>query len=105
MGLTIADPARNVHLPATRAEVIRTILEVLDIPIGASAVTPGGVPYYGDVPQNHPHANAIAAATFYGLTAGDTAPDGTPLGTFRPDDPMNRAEAAKIIAMAKRLAR
>src|SRR5207248_357138 len=49
----------------------------------------------------HPYSHAIASATFFGLVQGDTAPDGSPLNRFRPDEPINRAEVSKIIALAR----
>ena len=52
----------------------------------------------------HPYTHAIAAS-FFGRVQGDTAPDGTPLNRFRPDEPINRAEVSKIIALARELQR
>lgn len=43
----------------------------------------------------HPHTSAIGLAAFYGFVSGD---DGA--NTFRPDEPINRVEVAKIIALA-----
>lgn len=74
---------------ATRGEVIHTILEALGIPMES-----GNLPY-GDVPKDHPYASAIATATKLGFIAGD---DGT--NDFRPNDPINRAEVAKMLTFA-----
>ncbi|MCK5017776.1 MAG: S-layer homology domain-containing protein [Candidatus Peribacteraceae bacterium] len=95
LNLSIFDPNLDVHSHATRGEVIQTILEVLNIPIGNVAGD------YSDLPPNHLCANAIGTATWYGLIEGDTDENGTPLGTVRPDTPINRAEVAKIIALAR----
>ena len=90
-------PNLDVQKPATRGAVIQTLLEVLGITIGKTPAT------YEDVPKNHPYSTAIAAATFFGLVQGDLDAEGKPLNRFRPDDPINRAEVAKIIALAKEL--
>jgi len=95
MNLSLFSTALDVHSPATRGEVIQTILEVMGIPIG---VTPGK---YRDLPASHPNANAIGTATWYGLIQGDTDDDGKPTGMIRPDAQINRAEVAKIIAIVK----
>ena len=57
------------------------------------------------MPATHPHSHAIAAATFFELVERDTAADGAPLGTFRPDDPINLTEVSKIVALARNLVR
>ncbi|MDO8468781.1 MAG: S-layer homology domain-containing protein [Candidatus Peribacter sp.] len=97
MQITVFPPSLNVTKPATRGAVIQTLLEVLDITIGNTPAS------YDDVPKDHPYTNAIAAATFFGLVQGDLDAEGKPLNRFRPDDPINRAEVAKIIALAKEL--
>ncbi len=92
--LSVFRPDLDVNQPATRGAVIQTILEVLKIPVAKQQ------PSFTDVPQDHPFAHAIATAAFYGFVEGDKGPDGNPLNRFRPDDPINRAEVAKIIALA-----
>jgi S-layer homology domain len=47
--------------------------------------------------------DCVAAAQFYGLIQGDASQVGKPLNTFRPNDPINRAEVAKIIALSRKL--
>lgn len=98
MGLDVFAPDRNVHEPATRAEVIHTILEVLGLPIAPSGDSP-----FVDLPDYHKYASSIATANFYGIMTGDTDGQGNPLGTVRPDDTINRAEVAKMIALIKDL--
>ncbi|MDD5041472.1 MAG: S-layer homology domain-containing protein [Candidatus Peribacteraceae bacterium] len=95
--LSVFAPSLDVNKPATRGAVIQTLLEVLGITIGNTPTS------YDDVPKNHSYSPAIAAATFFGLVQGDLDADGKPLNRFRPDDPINRAEVAKIIALAKEL--
>ena len=51
---------------------------------------------FTDVGKKHKHAAAIALLAGYGIVSGDTDRDGKPTGTFRPNDPINRAEIAKI---------
>ncbi|MFH1444250.1 MAG: Calx-beta domain-containing protein [Candidatus Peregrinibacteria bacterium] len=96
--LSVFSVQRNVMKSASRGAVIQTILEVLGIPTGPKAETS-----YSDVPASHPYARAIAMATYLELVSGDKDASGNSLGTFRPDDPINRAEVAKIIALAKEL--
>jgi hypothetical protein len=92
--LTVFSPSVDVNAPATRGEVVETLLEVMGIPIGKTPST------FADVPKNHPYSAAIGLAAYYGFVTGDVGPDGTPLNRFRPDEPMNRAEVAKLIALA-----
>jgi hypothetical protein len=86
----------DVHALATRGEVIQTLLEAMGIPTAIKLDPP-----FTDVAPNHTYAKAITVAAAYGLVEGDKKPDGSPTGTFRPDAPMNRAEVAKIIALAR----
>jgi hypothetical protein len=53
---------------------------------------------YRDVPANHPYALSIGKATALGLISGDAGRD-----TYRPDEPINRAEAAQILMMIMEL--
>mgnify|MGYP005641111257 CR=1 FL=1 len=77
------DPSR----PAKRSEVIATILRALDVRmVWAQGKT------FGDVLPTHKYANAIETAAVDGLIDSG--------GNFRPDDAINRAEVAKIIANA-----
>ncbi len=75
--------------PAQRGVVVRTVLEALHFPMSA-----GDLPY-SDVDAESPDAAAIATATELGIVSGDSGKD-----TFRPEAPINRAEVAKIIALA-----
>jgi hypothetical protein len=94
--LTVFTPNIDVNLPATRGEVIQTILEVTGFPI-----LPKGATDFTDVPVNHPFAAAIATAEAYEIVSGDTGLDGQPLHRFRPDDNIVRAEVAKIITLVR----
>ena len=85
--LSVYSGGRNIdpHGTPTRGEFIQTLLEAIGMKPDA------GRPTYDDVPVDHPYAAAIAKATQLGIISGD---DGT--NRFRPDEPMNRAESAKI---------
>ncbi len=95
--LSVFTPSLNVNKSATRGAVIQTILEVLGFPIPKTPAS------FDDVPSSHPYSQAIGLAAYSGLVTGDTTADGTLLNRFRPDEPINRAEVAKIIALAKEL--
>ncbi len=97
MQLTVFSATADVNVPATRGEVVQTILQAMGITIGNNTAD------YTDVPKTHKYSSAIAAATFFGVVQGDANSDGTPAGTFRPEDPINRAEVAKMIALAAKL--
>lgn len=98
LSLDVFRPDLDVHSPATRAEVIHTLLEVLGLP-----VAPNVESTFTDLPSSHPYAKSIATASLYGLISGDTDTNGNSLGTVRPDDPINRAEVSKIIALLTQL--
>lgn len=74
---------------ATRGQVIQTTLEALKIPIEKGNL------FYSDVPADSAYADSIATATRLGIVSGDDATN-----TFRPNDPINRAEVAKIVVQA-----
>ena len=96
--LTVFVPTLDVNTPATRGAVIQTILEAMGIPTDAKVPCP-----FTDVSASNPYGPAITVAAVYGLVSGDTDANGNSTGTFRPDEPMNRAEVAKIIAIARKI--
>lgn len=79
-----ADPNRLV----TRAEVVSTILQALE----REVVWPTGT-YFKDVKPQTPYSFAIERAAIDGLI--DTSVD-----TFRPNEPINRAELSKLLTTA-----
>lgn len=85
------DPLR----PATRAEVVATFLQVLNVkrdwPTGA---------LFTDVARTIPYADCIETAANQNLVGGYTDENGKPTGRFGPADPVTRAAMAKIIATA-----
>lgn len=78
----------NLNRSLTRAEFLKLVLNAAKVD-----VTKESAPTYTDVPATHTLANYIAYATRIGLVSGDN-------NTFRPDDTITRAEAAKIFVKA-----
>lgn len=95
---TVFTPDRDVTKPASRGEVVQTILEAFGVSVSAKNLAS-----FSDVPESHRYAAAITLAYVYGIIDGDIDSNGKPKGTFRPDDSINRAEVAKMLALAKKL--
>lgn len=94
LSLTVFTSDINVHIPATRGEVVQTVLEVMELPLNVQSDRIANI--FTDLPESHPYYSAILSAYVFGIVNGD---DGAT--TFRPDDPMNRAEVSKIIAVVR----
>ncbi len=94
MNISVFTPTTDVNAAASRGEVVQIILEAAGFPL-----LPTWDETFSDVPKSNVHARAIATAAAYQLIKGDTDANGMPLGTFRPNDQINRAEVAKIIAL------
>jgi hypothetical protein len=73
---------------ASRAEAVASIVSAFGVPAGTRPVN------FSDVPNTHPYYQAIIDAANYGIVSGN------PDGTFRPDQPLNRAEMAKMSVIA-----
>ncbi len=99
LGLSVYVPEVDISKPATRGEVVQTVLEALHMPIGNHRAD------FSDVPLAHPYTNAIGIAAFLGIVSGDADAAGKPTGKFRPEDSITRAEVAKIISLATDLMR
>jgi hypothetical protein len=84
--------AINVNAPMSRAAALDAIIQAFQIPMNKYDDV------YTDVTATTPYASAIATATNLGIVQGDTDAAGKPTGTFRPNDPVNRAEFAKILS-------
>ncbi len=82
--------------PATRGEVLVTLLQVLDLPL----TWPRGI-MFTDVTLRTPFAHAIETAATAGIVSGATGDDGSPTGFFNPTQPVTRAEMAKIIIIVQ----
>ncbi len=82
----VTDSDLDLNRNATRAEVVRIMLE-------AAGVDPEDVSStdFSDVSSSHKHAKFVQLAKKLGIVSGD---DGT--SNFRPDESINRAEVAKI---------
>lgn len=74
---------------ATRQQVIFTIMEALQIPMETEDAP------YSDVPESNVYFWWIGTATKLGFVSGDDGSD-----KFRPNEPINRAEVAKMLALA-----
>jgi len=79
--------------PVSRAEFIKMVAIASGIEVSTEHNN-----YFPDVPFEHWSRPYIEAAKSAGIVSGDTR------GRFRPDEPINRAEAAKIIVKASGLA-
>lgn len=86
-GLGIAS-STDLNASASRAEVLHYVLKAFGID------APDGNPPFSDS-TSHKYKNDIAYAYALEIVSGD---DGK--GTFRPNDPVNRAEVAKIVKLA-----
>ncbi len=80
----------SLNRPATRAEVVSVVDDLFgdDVPPLLAS--------YSDT-AGHRFESDIAYASLLNIVSGDTDAADNPTGTFRPDDPVNRAEAAKIL--------
>lgn len=81
----------SLNRPATRAEVLMIIHDVF------GDVVPNLLAAGFDDVSGHKYESDVAYAAARGIVSGDTDADGNPVGRFRPDGTLNRAEVAKII--------
>lgn len=90
LGLDLAKGDTSLDRPATRGEVIRMMLEALGITPDPVSSTD-----FSDVQTAQDNDTGVAAYIQYakklGIVSGDSGAT-----TFRPNDPINRAEVAKI---------
>ena len=93
LSMSLIKQRADINRDATRAEVCRMLLE-------AQGIVPADVEKvdFPDVSPRHEDANYIQECKNLGLFAGrgDT-------GEFLPDEGINRAEAAKVVRLAKML--
>lgn len=89
------DPRLDPGRPATRAEVVTTLLQALDVPRS----WPTGS-LFTDVSRDTRYSSSIETAVIDGLVSGYTNSDGESTGLFGPENTINRAEMAKIITTA-----
>jgi len=93
--LVFADKRLNPGRNATRSEVVATLLQALDVPRYWSKGE-----MFTDVRMTTPFSSSIETAAIDGIVSGSTDEEGDPTGEFRPDDPINRAEMAKIVSLS-----
>ncbi len=92
-GWTIySDATVDAERPATRSEVLVTLLQVLDIPLRWQK---GSV--FTDVSARTPYAAAIETAAALKIVSGKQDDKGKDTGLFGPAEPINRAEMSKIV--------
>jgi lysophospholipase L1-like esterase len=89
--LSVYVSSLDVRQPTTRGEVMQTLLETFGV-----AITSGENPF-SDLSTSSRFAPAILTAYHLGILSGDTDQNGNLTGTVRPNDPVNRAEMAKLI--------
>lgn len=82
--------------PATRAEVVATILEAFKVGTTERVNASG----FRDVTGETPYVNAIGRAVADKIVSGYADAQGKPTGSFGPAKPINRAEVAKVISLA-----
>ncbi len=101
LGWTIySDAVVDPNRPATRGEVLVTLLQALDHP-----VTWQRGEMFTDVTAHTPFAAAIETAADLEIVSGTQDVHGSDTGLFGPQDPINRAEMAKIIDKAMTILR
>lgn len=86
------DPTTDLNRPATRGEVLATLLQALDLPQQWSKGK-----MFTDVTPRTPHAHAIETFAAAGVVAGSTDESGEPTGLFNPLNPITRAELARVL--------
>lgn len=79
-----------LNRPATRAEVITMMHDAFHDSV------PPIYSQFSDT-SGHLFESDIAYASLLGIVTGDQDENGSQLGTFRPDDAINRAEVSKIV--------
>ena len=83
------DDALNGNGFASRGAVARHLVDAFQIPAATAPV------HFSDLPASHPFASDINTLVSLGIMSGD---DGKT--TVRPNDPINRAEFAKLVTTA-----
>ncbi len=90
-----ADGTGDLRRPATRAEVVVSLLQAFGRSIGEDLAAP-----FKDVNASTLFAPAIAAAVKDGIVSGYTDASGNSTGYFGPTNSVNRAEVAKMLSLA-----
>jgi hypothetical protein len=95
-----ADHTVDIKRPALRSEVVITVLQAFKVPV--KELTGTGT-LFTDVSPSIQFGSAIVQAANDGLVSGYTDAQGNRTGIFGPNDPVRRAEIAKIISLALQL--
>jgi len=90
LGLSLWADEPNPDKKVDRGEVLKLIFEVFDVKVPNGSA----IPYFSDVYTDSQNFNAIQYAKKKGIVSGYSD------GTFHPNEPTIRAEAAKIIKNA-----
>lgn len=91
-----SDGSVDVQRPATRSEVVVTLLQAFDVSFGR-----GEGELFDDVTTSTEFSGAIELAAEDGMVSGYTDEDGIPTGEFGPLNSVNRAEVAKMVTLGK----
>lgn len=94
-----ADPLSDLKRPATREEVVMTILQAFKREFDADTASLT----FTDVEKTGAYAPAIAKAATDGVVSGYTDGEGNLTGTFGPKNNVTRAEFAKIVSVSLQL--
>jgi len=90
-----SDGSVNILRPATRSEVVVTILQAFSI-----TIIRGSGNVFKDVTASTEFSGAIEKAALDSMVSGFADEFGVLTGRFGPRDPVNRAEIAKMIILA-----
>jgi hypothetical protein len=93
------DGTVDIKRPATRAEVVMTILQAF----GAQLTDFPAESPFTDVSASTLFSSAIYTASQANIVAGYSDANGNPTGKFGPENPVNRAEVAKILSLGLQL--
>ena len=93
------DPAADLRRPATREEVVMTVLQAFkkEFDVDTASLT------FTDVEKTSAYAPAIAKASTDGVVSGYTDGNGNLTGLFGPTNNVTRAEFSKIVSIALQL--
>lgn len=94
------DYSLDMNAPATRAEVIVTILDAFEIELMDATGS-----MFEDVTLEHPLRDPIETAANLGIVSGYKDANGVNTNLFGPDNNINRAEIAKVVALTIQVAR
>jgi hypothetical protein len=84
--------------PLNRAEMAKIAVKAAGLELDSSEG-----PTFDDVAEDAWFYDYVETAAMYAVVEGDKDAEGNLVGTFRPGDPVNRAEAAKILVNAMAL--